>query len=261
MAEFKFTCPQCKQHIQCDSSCVGSQINCPACRQAIIVPLLPPTVAAPDERTIQIQIRASTLRKAALIGLGALLAMGIAATIFCAAGNSTRNIWKEWSALDGNENNWSFASGKIHAHSVEGEGILASEKEYGDVTFSATVSTTNREASLAIRMQDAGNGYLILFAPARTPCPWNRTGFVGVIKKVSGSETTLVTYNKKQLSTIGLSAKIKVIARGPSIEVQLNGAKILQANDSTFTTGRIGLRIFGDPNYPCDAAFSKVTFH
>jgi DNA-directed RNA polymerase subunit RPC12/RpoP len=258
MAEFKFICPQCKQHIQCDSSYVGSQINCPACRQAIIVPPAPPMVAAPGERTIQ--IKASALRKAALVGLGGLLAAGIAAVIIYNMGNSTRTIWTEWSVLDGNENQWSLANGKIHAHSVDRESILASEKEYGDVTFSATVSTTNREASLAIRMQDAGNGYLIIFAPARTPVPWNRTGFVAVIKKVSGSETTLVTYNKRLMSTIGQTAKIKVIARGPSIEVQLNGAKILHASDSTFASGHMGLRIFGDPNYPCDAAFAKVTF-
>jgi DNA-directed RNA polymerase subunit RPC12/RpoP len=259
MSEFKFTCPQCKQHIQCDSSYVGSQINCPACRQTIIVPLLPPTVAAPEERTIQIKV--STLRKAALIGLGVLLAVGIIAIIIYSMGNSTRTIWTEWSVLDGNEDNWNFVNSKIHAHSVDGEGILASEKEYGDVTFSATVNTTNREASLAIRMQDAGNGYLILFAPAGTPVPWNKTGFIAVVKKTSGSETTLVTYNKRNLSSIGQSAKIKVIARGPSMEVQLNGRKILHASDSTFASGHIGLRIFGASDYPCDATFSKVTFH
>ena len=258
MAEFKFTCPQCKQHIQCDSGYVGSQINCPACQQAIIVPPQPPTVVPPGERTIQIKV--SLLRKMALVFAGVLLTAGITTAIFCFVGNSTRNIWKEWSALDGNENNWSFASGKIHAHSVEGEGILASEKEYGDVTFSATVSTTNREASFAIRMQDAGNGYLILFAPVRTPCPWNKGGCVAVIKKESGNETTLVSYNRK-MSTIGQTARLKVIAHGSSIEVQLNGTKILHVNDSTFASGRIGLRIFGDPNYPCDATYSKITFH
>lgn len=114
---------------------------------------------------------------------------------------------------------------------------------------------------LAIRLQDAGNGYLILFAPAHTPVPWNRTGFVAIIKMVSGTETTLATYNKRKLSTLGQTAKIKVIARGPAIQVLLNGTKILETNDSTYATGRIGLRIFGDPNYPCDATFSGIAFH
>jgi 3-keto-disaccharide hydrolase len=163
--------------------------------------------------------------------------------------------------LDGNEEQWSYANGKIHAHSVDGEGILASPKLYGDVTYSATLSTTNREASLAIRLQDAGNGYIIIFAPARTPCPWNRTGFVAVIKKVSGNETTLASYNKRKVSAVGQTARLKVIAQGPSIEVQLNGTKILQVKDSTFATGHLGLRMYGTPDFPCDAAFSRVTIH
>lgn len=255
MSEFKFNCPQCKQHIQCDASYAGSQINCPACRQAIIVPPLPPMVAAPGERTIQIKV--STLRKASLIGLCVLLVAGITTTVLCVRGDSTRAIWTDWSVLDGDVSNWSFAGGKIHAHSESGEGIFASAREYGDVTFSATLSTTNREASLALRLQDAGNGYLILFAPTHTHAP----GFIAVIKKTSGSEKTLVIYNKGNFSAFGQTAKVKVIARGPLIDVYLNGTKKLHVSDSTFATGRIGLRLFGDPNYPCDATYSKLAFY
>ena len=47
MPEFKFSCPQCSQHIQCDVGYAGMQINCPACKQAIIVPQAPPTAAPP----------------------------------------------------------------------------------------------------------------------------------------------------------------------------------------------------------------------
>jgi|GEM_PF-1663942 len=47
MAEFKFACPQCGQHIQCDSGYSGAQINCPSCQQAIIVPQAPRIAAAP----------------------------------------------------------------------------------------------------------------------------------------------------------------------------------------------------------------------
>lgn len=38
MPDFKFTCPQCGQTIECDESYGGVQINCPACAQAIVVP-------------------------------------------------------------------------------------------------------------------------------------------------------------------------------------------------------------------------------
>jgi positive regulator of sigma E activity len=257
MAEFKFACPQCKQHIQCDTCYAGSEINCPGCRQIIIVPSAP-KLAASGERTIQIKV--STLRRSALIVLCALLTGGVMAIVIYALGNSMRTIWTDWTVFDGNKDQWGFVSGKIHAHSEDGEGILASEKQFGDVTYSATVSTTNREASLAVRMQDAGNGYIILFAPARTPCPWNTTGFIAVVKKVSGTETTLASNNKRNLFATGQTARIKVIARGPVIEVQLNGTRVLRVNDSTYSVGRIGLRIFGTSDYPCDSTFSKVTF-
>jgi hypothetical protein len=258
MPDFKFTCPHCKQHIRCDTSYVGTQINCPSCRHTITVPPAP-TIVSSAERTIQIKI--STLRKAGLIGLGVFLAAGMVTAAFYLISDSTQTVWKQWSVLEGNSSQWSFVGGKIHTHGDNGESILASEENYRDVICSATVSTPNREASLAIRMQDAGNGYLIVFAPPRTPCPWNRNGFIAIIKKVSGNEITLTSYSRRNLFTIGQTANIKVIARSSSIEVRLNGLEILDVNDSTFASGRIGLRIFGDSNYPCDASFSKIAFH
>lgn len=46
MLEFKFSCPLCGQHIECDTSYAGALINCPACQQSIIVPQ-PPAAEAP----------------------------------------------------------------------------------------------------------------------------------------------------------------------------------------------------------------------
>jgi hypothetical protein len=259
MPEYKFSCPHCKQPIQCDPGYVGAQINCPACGQAIIVPPVPPAAAGAGERTIQIKV--STIRKVAIFGLCMLLAAGSAAIAFYYLENTTtKTISAEWSVLDGKGDQWNLAGGKIHAHGTEGESILASDKQYGDVTYSATLGTANREATLGIRLQDAGNGYLIVFAPAHTPCPWNPNGFVAIIKKVAGNETTLATYRRHALHTTGQAAKIKIIAHGPNIQVLLNGTKILEASDSTYATGRIGLRIYGDPTYPCDATFSHVHF-
>lgn len=62
MAEFQFSCPQ---------------INCPLCLQAIIIPPMAASVAAPGEQMLQ--IRMSTVQRAALIGLCILLAVGIVA--------------------------------------------------------------------------------------------------------------------------------------------------------------------------------------
>ena len=48
MSEFKFSCPQCGQHILCDPLWSGSEINCPACQQTLVVPSVgPPVIEAP----------------------------------------------------------------------------------------------------------------------------------------------------------------------------------------------------------------------
>jgi len=77
MSEFNFSCPQCGQRIQCDTGYSGRPINCPVCQKAIVVPPASSTVAPPGERVIQIKV--STLRRAAIIGLCLLLAAGIVA--------------------------------------------------------------------------------------------------------------------------------------------------------------------------------------
>jgi len=56
MAEIKVSCPQCGQHIQCDESYGGKQINCPKCQKALIVPQVAQTrpslqVAQHQEKT------------------------------------------------------------------------------------------------------------------------------------------------------------------------------------------------------------------
>ncbi len=38
MAEIKISCPNCAQHIQCDESYRGKQINCPNCQNGFLVP-------------------------------------------------------------------------------------------------------------------------------------------------------------------------------------------------------------------------------
>jgi hypothetical protein len=192
-----------------------------------------------------------------LIGMGVLLAAGTTTFVIYNANKPIQGIPTDWSVISGNREQWHWADGKINAHSTTFESILASSKAYGDVTLSAIASTTNREASLAIRLQDANNGYLIIFAPPGTHR--GDAGHISLIKKTNEKKVTLATCLGRVFSTMGPSAKITVTARGPLIEVRLNNVRVLQVMDSTFATGLIGLRIYGDPNYPCDATFSNLT--
>jgi hypothetical protein len=63
MNEFKFSCPQCGQHILCGTQWSGRQINCPACQQALVVPTVgPPVVEAPAATGPRITQKASGKR-------------------------------------------------------------------------------------------------------------------------------------------------------------------------------------------------------
>ena len=193
-----------------------------------------------------------------VIGAG-VLAAGTAVVALCNLAWPLRSIPTDWTVINGDREQWNWVDGKIHAHSTTGETILASGRDYGDVTLSATASTTNREASLAFRLQDARNGYLVIFAPAGTPR--EDGGCVLLIKKTDGNEITLAAYRGRVFSSLGQSAKIAVTARGSLIEVRLKDVRVLRVKDTTFTAGLIGLRIFGDPDSPCDATYASVTFH
>jgi hypothetical protein len=46
MADIKFSCPHCGQHISCEELWCGHQIQCPACQNNLMVPHAPPPPAA-----------------------------------------------------------------------------------------------------------------------------------------------------------------------------------------------------------------------
>ena len=52
MSEFKFSCPHCDRHIQCDEQYSGRQIQCPACDHLITIPLSPARIAS-GNKTVQ----------------------------------------------------------------------------------------------------------------------------------------------------------------------------------------------------------------
>jgi hypothetical protein len=41
MNEFKFSCPHCQQHLQCDEQFSGREIQCPSCNHLIRIPPAP----------------------------------------------------------------------------------------------------------------------------------------------------------------------------------------------------------------------------
>src|ERR1035438_8679079 len=130
MPEFKFSCPKCSQNILCDMRHVGSQINCPSCRESIVVPPSSPSPIAPAGRAGR--GRLSKLLNIFAIGMGALLVAGIIALVLYNLGKPMRSIRSEWSVICGDSGQWNLENGTIKAHSDTGDSIFASSGEYGN---------------------------------------------------------------------------------------------------------------------------------
>ncbi|HXR47318.1 MAG TPA: sigma-70 family RNA polymerase sigma factor [Candidatus Limnocylindrales bacterium] len=201
-------------------------------------------------------------KTAIIFGTCVLMAAGTTTTVIIyRTERPVQGIPSDWSVINGSPDQWSWTNGAIHGHSIGGDSLLVSGKEYRDITMSAVVGTTNREASLAIRMQDADNGYIVLFTPDGFS---NWPGRLAVYRRLAGNmddQTVIASYHGRIFSSLGQSAQIGVSARGPWIEVRLKDVTVLRVKDATFTSGYIGLRIFGDPGSPCDATYSNLTFH
>jgi serine/threonine protein kinase len=163
---------------------------------------------------------------------------------------------KNWSVLG--SGTWNCNGDMVLGHSVNGDGLLISRDIYADMTLSAQVSSQNREASLVIRVQDAANFYLVVFEP--DGISWNNgVGGIWLVKRVNNVDTNLGYYHAAGFPMLGEQAQLSIEAEGSRIIVMINQKIGIQLNDSTFSSGYAGLRIFGDNRLPCDATFQNIT--
>lgn len=157
--------------------------------------------------------------------------------------------------LSGDNDQWTYTNNLVIGHSTTGDSILASTNRYGDVVFSAMVGTTNREASLAVRLQDADNGYIAVFVPDDIPGAGG-VPRITLLKRQFGRERELALTKIPGLASPG---KLTFAAQGPRLEVRLNDAPVMNVTDTNFSSGFIGLRVYGDITMPCDGTFSNLT--
>ncbi len=208
-----------------------------------------------------LKIMAWTKAKMAVVTGACVLVAAGTTTITVLKANQPAHIQgipKDWSILSGDSDQWNWSNNTINGHSTNGDSILASTKQYGDVTISAIVNTINRDADLVFRMQDAYNGYVVCFAPDGTPWAADNGSHIQLRKRISGDESDVATFTRRGLPQ---SAKLTVVAKGPRIEVRWNDITVLKTNDSTFASGFIGVRVYGDPVKPSDATFSNLTVY
>ena len=199
------------------------------------------------------------MKTAVVVGACVLLTAGTTTTvIICNQPRPVQGIPQDWSVLSGTSDQWNWSNGAIKGSSVTGDAILSSSRKYGDITLSAIASTAKRGADFAIRMQDADNGYIAVFTPDGTPWAAENGSCIKLEKRVSGNTTELGIFKRRGLAQ---SAKLAVTAKGSQIEVRLNDVIVLKARDTTFASGYIGLRVYGDPTKPADSTFSNLMFY
>jgi Protein kinase domain/3-keto-disaccharide hydrolase len=162
---------------------------------------------------------------------------------------------ESWTTIGGD---WSWPEkGILYGQTNAMDGLHLYDKDYGDFTFSAQVQAVDREASLAFRMQDDHNGYLVILVPQGA-----RGGNPGLYlyKRVDGREGTGGSYGDN-LPTIGEWALVSVQAAGSKIMVSLNGKPVIELTDTespVFRSGKLGFRIYGDRIDPCHAYFRNI---
>jgi hypothetical protein len=140
MAEFKFACPQCAQNIQCGTGYAGMQINCPTCKQPIVVPPAPAVPPAAPSRVIRqgtpalatgrspVPGKSHTLRNALMIAAAVIVLAGLVIggwfgyekiRIHNAHGHLPPGLFALWSG-DGNAND---SVGGNHGQLLKGVGF------------------------------------------------------------------------------------------------------------------------------------------
>jgi serine/threonine protein kinase len=168
----------------------------------------------------------------------------------------TAELVPDWEAIGGN---WTGPdeNGLIYGKtaSFDGDALYLFKNIYTDFTFSVAVQALTREASLAIRMSDDGkNGYLVIFIPRGSqggnPGLW-------LAKRVNGDHSFPAAFAADY--GLGEWVRLTVEANGAHIRVLLNGEQVIDFEDpqEPFTSGRLGVRCYGEPATPCEAKFSE----
>jgi len=162
---------------------------------------------------------------------------------------------------------WTVASGSatwdcsvspdhVELHVDDGEHILLRPETFGDVHTEADVSTINREAALVIRAQDGDNAYVAVFIPEGTPL----AAGVQFYKKVGGAYTPLAIAPFTNPVQAGVFAHFEVQMVGTNAIVKVNGETLIDVNDSTFASGKVGLRAFASAAQPCDSVWDNIVY-
>jgi hypothetical protein len=155
---------------------------------------------------------------------------------------------------------WDCASSDtVELHVDDGEHILLRDDVFTDTHMEADVMTENREAALVIRAQDGQNAYVAVLIPDGTP--FSRG--VQFYKIVGGAYQILALQDFLPGDIVQTNevAHFEVDMVGTHVTVKVNGATLIDINDGTYASGKVGLRAYADPVAPCDTVWDNIAFN
>jgi serine/threonine protein kinase len=161
----------------------------------------------------------------------------------------------EWIAIGGT---WTGPDdGVVSGETDASDGLYLYQHTYTDFTFAAEVQAVDREASLAFRMQDDQNGYLMIIVPTGA-----RGGNPGVYlaKRLQGGHSFLAS-SQQHAPAVGQWIGVSVRVEGTRIQVSINGALVFDISDTSTTpliSGKVGFRVYADALGPCHANFRNI---
>lgn len=123
MAEFEFSCPQCGQNIQCDTDYAGTQINCPACQQAIVAP---PSLRAASAAPPPVTAKSRTVRNVLVIAAAVVVLAGLV------------GVWVGYSKIKIHSKQGHLPSGLVALWSGEGNANDSAGGNKGELAGNAT---------------------------------------------------------------------------------------------------------------------------
>jgi hypothetical protein len=161
--------------------------------------------------------------------------------------NYTPLTTSRWSVPDESGNRRYALAGGFEALSGSrlGEYALVNGRTYGDFTFQALARSTEDLAAntgadygVVFGYVDANNYYYVMFS--------ENVGGSQFFKVVNGTRVNIGTAATRAAFTDTAFHTIRVTRSGSTLEAYVDNVRLLQATDSTFGTGRIGIGGFND---------------
>lgn len=119
-----------------------------------------------------------------------------------------------------------------------------------DTTQVSAPTNNNNDYGVMCRVQDSGDGYALLISG---------DGFYGIQLASAGSFTNLVEWTSSDLINKGNATNhIRVICDGNTLTLYVNGKKLAETTDSTFSSGKIGLSATTYESDPTEIHFDNL---